>query len=82
MCYTIAMKSKGKNTKKEFDTKEAARALEVLLAAGYVDKKKLYIANFIRGISVYGIFYPGDWIFIFYSLGPSYVYVGSQSFYL
>jgi len=44
------MKSKGKDTKKEFDAKEAARALEVLLAAGYVDKKKLYIANFIRGI--------------------------------
>lgn len=41
--------SKKKNTN-DFDSKEAARALEVLFAAGYVDKKKLYLANFMRGI--------------------------------
>jgi hypothetical protein len=29
---------------------EVAKALEVLFAAGYVDRKKLYLENFIRGI--------------------------------
>jgi hypothetical protein len=29
---------------------EVAKALEVLFASGYVDRKKLYIENFIRGI--------------------------------
>lgn len=31
-------------------TKDAAEALEVLFASEYVDRKKLYIANFWRGI--------------------------------
>lgn len=42
-----------KSTKKneiDIDTKAAAQALKVLLASGYVDKKKLYIENFVRGI--------------------------------
>lgn len=32
------------------DTKAAVRALEYLLAAGYVNKKRLYFENFMRGI--------------------------------
>lgn len=32
------------------DTKAAVQALEYLLAAGYVNKKRLYIENFLRGI--------------------------------
>lgn len=32
------------------DTKAAVEALEYLLAAGYVSKKRLYFANFMRGI--------------------------------
>lgn len=29
---------------------DIARALEILFASGYIDKKKLYFDNFIRGI--------------------------------
>ena len=29
---------------------QIAKALEILFAAGYVDRKKLYLENFIRGI--------------------------------
>lgn len=32
------------------DTKAAVQALEYLLAAGYVSRKKLYIENFVRGV--------------------------------
>lgn len=32
------------------DTKAAVQALEYLLAAGYVSKKRLYFENFMRGI--------------------------------
>ena len=46
----MAIKKKSNKKSEDFNPKEAARALEVLLAAGYDDKKKLYIANFIRGI--------------------------------
>lgn len=34
----------------DIDTKAAVQALEYLLAAGYVSKKRLYLENFIRGI--------------------------------
>lgn len=30
--------------------KDVAKALEILFAAGYVDRKTLYLENFIRGI--------------------------------
>jgi hypothetical protein len=30
---------------------EVAKALELLFAAGYVDRKRLYIENFFRGIA-------------------------------
>lgn len=43
-------KSKKAEQKPDFDTKVAAQALEKLLVAGYVDKKKLYVQNFLRGI--------------------------------
>lgn len=33
------------------DSKEIAKALEVLFAAHYIDKKKLYLENFIRGMA-------------------------------
>lgn len=36
--------------KTEVDTKAAVQALEYLLAAGYVNKKRLYYENFLRGI--------------------------------
>lgn len=43
-----------KTTKKKqelpVDTKAAVQALEYLLAAGYVNKKRLYVENFLRGI--------------------------------
>lgn len=46
--------SKAKKEKKksgpDLDTKAASQALKKLLAAGYIDKKKLYIENFVRGI--------------------------------
>jgi hypothetical protein len=32
------------------DEKAAVQALEYLLAAGYVSKKRLYIENFLRGV--------------------------------
>lgn len=45
------MKKKEETVKKpDVNTDEAARALEYLFAAGYVDKKKLYFQNFVRGI--------------------------------
>jgi hypothetical protein len=37
-------------TPNNLDTKAAVEALEYLLAAGYVSKKRLYFANFMRGI--------------------------------
>lgn len=37
-------------TPNNLDTKAAIEALEYLLAAGYVNKKKLYFANFMRGM--------------------------------
>lgn len=43
--------SKAKQNKKpDIDTKVAAQALEYLLVAGYVSKKRLYTENFMRGI--------------------------------
>lgn len=44
-------KKDSKTVKKpDVDEKAAVQALEYLLAAGYVSKKRLYIENFIRGI--------------------------------
>jgi hypothetical protein len=42
----------GKMTGKkvDVDTKAAVQALEYLLTAGYVSKRRLYVANFMRGI--------------------------------
>lgn len=37
-------------TPNNLDTRAAIEALEYLLAAGYVNKKRLYFANFMRGI--------------------------------
>jgi len=42
-------KSKDKNLQ-NIDTKSAVMALEYLLAAGYVSKKRLYFENFMRGL--------------------------------
>lgn len=44
--------AKQKETHKQpnIDTKAAVQALEYLLAAGYVSKRKLYLENFLRGI--------------------------------
>lgn len=43
--------AKNKSLEKNgIDTKAAVQALEYLLAAGYVSRKRLYIENFIRGI--------------------------------
>jgi hypothetical protein len=39
-----------KQTTPNIDEKAAVQALEYLLAAGYVSKKRLYIENFVRGI--------------------------------
>lgn len=39
-----------KQAKPDVDEKAAVQALEYLLAAGYVSKKRLYIENFVRGI--------------------------------
>lgn len=39
-----------KQVKPDIDEKAAVQALEYLLAAGYVSKKRLYIENFIRGV--------------------------------
>jgi hypothetical protein len=33
------------------DPRQAARALEVLLATSYLDKKRLYLENFLRGLT-------------------------------
>lgn len=35
---------------KQIDTKAAAAALQYLLASGYVNRRQLYLQNFIRGI--------------------------------
>lgn len=43
--------SKSKQSKKpDVDTKAAVQALEYLLVAGYVSKKRLYFENFMRGL--------------------------------
>ena len=42
-------KSKAKNLQ-NIDTKSVVMALEYLLAAGYVSKKRLYYENFMRGL--------------------------------
>ena len=45
------MKKQQKATGKEsIDTKAAVQALEYLMATGYVNKKRLYMENFFRGI--------------------------------
>ena len=36
--------------KVDVDTKAAVQALECLLTAGYVSKRRLYVANFMRGL--------------------------------
>lgn len=41
---------KKKSNKVTFDSKQAAQALEYLFASSYVDKKRLYLENFLRGI--------------------------------
>jgi hypothetical protein len=45
----------GRNEKKQDklieDPRQAARALEVLLATKYIDKKRLYLENFLRGMA-------------------------------
>jgi len=46
----IKQKKATKKNEIDIDTKAAAQALKVLLASGYVNKKKLYIENFVRGI--------------------------------
>jgi hypothetical protein len=38
------------NKQPTIDEKAAVQALEYLLAAGYVSKKRLYIENFLRGM--------------------------------
>lgn len=51
------MSKSSKEKVPDIDTKAAVQALEYLLAAGYVSKKRLYVENFVRGIffSVGGI---------------------------
>lgn len=45
------MQNKPKHgTPNHLDTKAAVEALEYLFAAGYVSKKRLYFANFMRGM--------------------------------
>lgn len=44
------MSQKKIREKTSSDIKAAAQALEVLLAAGYVNKKRLFLENFLRGI--------------------------------
>lgn len=39
-----------KSKVKSIDTEAAVQALEYLLAAGYVSRKRLYIENFLRGV--------------------------------
>ena len=39
-----------KAKKPEFDTKKAAQALEYLFASSCIDKKRLYLENFLRGV--------------------------------
>lgn len=42
--------SKPKKSLSDKEASQAAKALELLLAAKYVSKKRLYLANFLRGI--------------------------------
>lgn len=44
------MKNNNTEKKPDIDTQAAVQALEYLLAAGYVSRKRLYLENFIRGI--------------------------------
>lgn len=46
----INMNKERKASKDNIDTKAAVQSLEYLLAAGYVNKKRLYFENFMRGI--------------------------------
>ena len=39
-----------KKTKPDIDTNAAVQALEYLFAAGYINKKRLYFENFVRGL--------------------------------
>ncbi len=39
-----------KKKEQAIDTKAAVQALEYLLAAGYVSKKRLYLENLLRGM--------------------------------
>lgn len=52
VCVGVIIVSMVKKQKKsiDIDEKAAVQALEYLLAAGYVSKKRLYKENFIRGI--------------------------------
>jgi len=43
-------KKQSSHKKPDIDTQAAIEALEYLFAAGYVNKKRLYFANFMRGI--------------------------------
>lgn len=42
--------TKKQGKKPDIDTQAAVQALEYLLVAGYVSKKRLYFENFMRGI--------------------------------
>lgn len=42
--------AKSKKAEPSVDTKAAVQALEYLFTAGYVNRRKLYIENFVRGI--------------------------------
>ncbi len=44
------IKKSKKSSEPDIDTKAASQALKILLASGYIDKKRLYIENFVRGI--------------------------------
>ena len=44
------MSKKSTKNKPEIDSQAAIEALEHLFAAGYVNKRRLYAANFMRGI--------------------------------
>lgn len=46
----MMQKPKKKSAAIDIDEKAAVQALEYLLAAGYVSKKRLYFNNFVRGI--------------------------------
>lgn len=51
MIKTIKSKIKNKNNKElKQNHDEVAKALEILFATDYINKKKLYLSNFIRGM--------------------------------